>query len=224
MSRQAVVDKPTPDRFRVAMKASLWGWGLYWPGGGLILLLGGLDLIGIAVTVAGIIGFILMLRSGALEASSSRNMKEFLLERPMYLVAVLAIIVFLAPLFGPVENAGLRLFSFLFVGSLGFAAYELARWCKDTETPYRKSGADQVFMLLGIVGFAAMMVFFDAWSGLTGATAPATPMTVAVANWLNILYPALMLLVARPFRERLHSPFNLKLADDQPVPEEPVQA
>ena len=41
----ALARPPTLDRFRSALKFSLWTWALYWPGGGLLLLMGGLDLV-----------------------------------------------------------------------------------------------------------------------------------------------------------------------------------
>ncbi|MEA3165204.1 MAG: hypothetical protein QOJ26_48, partial [Thermoplasmata archaeon] len=77
------------------MKFSMWTWALYWPGGGLLLMVGGLDPISLVITLLSLATFLLLLLTGALRADSSRTMKEFMLERPLYLIVALAAFVVL---------------------------------------------------------------------------------------------------------------------------------
>jgi hypothetical protein len=97
----------TLDRFRAAMKFSLWTWALYWPGGGLLLMVGGLDPISISITLLSLAAFVMMLATGALRADSSRTIKEFLIERPLYLVVALAAFVALAAVVPNIESFAL---------------------------------------------------------------------------------------------------------------------
>lgn len=212
------------DRFRTAMKFSLWTWALYWPGGGILLLMGGLDPVSVAVTLLSFGSFVALIAFGALRTTSSRTMKEFLLERPMYLIAALAVLVLLAPIFAPSEDIGLRLFATTYLGGIVFAGVRLAQHLRSTDQSVFASRADQAFLVFGLVGLFALMVFIDAWLPLFRPEPLAgTPDTVALANWMNLLYPPLLMLGTRPFRERLRMPRRQPVDPTEPSPE-PVHA
>lgn len=195
------------DPFRTAMRFSLWTWALYWPGGGMLLLLGGLDLVSGLVTLGSLLMFIVLMAGGALKADSSRNMKQFMLERPLYLVAALVLLIALAPFFAPAEDMGLRLFSLVYIGGIVFAAVRLAQHLQAEDTGVMEARADQAFILFGLMFVGAGLVFLDAWLPLFGAASVGgSSATVAVANWLNLAYPPLLMLAVRPFREPLRWP------------------
>lgn len=206
------------DRFRIAMKFSLWAWFFYWPGGGLLLLWGGLDLASILVTLGSLAAFVLVLRAGALDSTSSRNIKEFLLERPLYLVLAFVLVIIGGALFSPLENVGLGLFATLYLGGLVFLGVRLVEHLRETDQPVFKSGADQMFILLALTGFAAFLVAVDALLAAFSTSLPAVPSTVAVFNWLNLVYPPLLLVASRPFREPLRNPFQRTPDDDGSAP------
>ncbi len=189
------------------MKFSLWMWALYWPGGGLMLLVGGLDPISIAVTVASLGSFIALIAFGGLTISTKGTKFEFFLERPMYLIGALVAIILVAPAFGFLTNFGLALFSALYMGSIVFAGFRLAGHLGATEQNAFAARADQPFIVFGIVGVCGFLVFIDAWLPMLGSSAVGGPaMSVAVANWVNLLYPPLLMLTTRPFREPLRRP------------------
>lgn len=196
------------DRFRVALRFSLWTWALYWPGGGLLLLYGGLDPISIAVTVASLGSFVLLLMTGALKADASRTMKEFVLERPLYLVAGLVLLIVLAAVVPTVEGFALLLFAGAWFGGLGLAAKRLAEHVQEEGIGFWRSRADQLLLTFAIAGFFSLLVLLDALLPLLneGDTLGSPSGLVAVSTWANLLYPAFVLIASRPFREPLKWP------------------
>ena len=204
--RPGAAVSPTLDRFRTALKFSLWAWALYWPGGGLLLLGGGLDPISIAVTLGCVLAFVALLAGGALRTTTSRTMKEFFLERPLYLVALLALFIGFAGLLPALENGGLLLFSACWLGAIGLVAYRWREHVRAAGMPVWSSKADQPFLVFGMVGLAAVAVFLDALLPVLAGKDTTLGMpsaAVAVCSWLSILYPPMVLLVTRPFREPL---------------------
>lgn len=193
------------DRFRTSLKFSLWAWALYWPGGGLLLIYGGLDPIGIAVTVSSLLAFVLLLASGALRANSSRTMKEFLIERPLYLLAALIVLVIVAALVPSMEGFGLLFLAALWFGGLGLATVRLVEHLRTEGTGVWASRADQLFIVFAISAFFSLLVFLDALLPIfaNGATLGSPAMLVAVSTWMNLLYPGFILIASRPFREPL---------------------
>lgn len=196
----------TLDRFRTALKFSLWAWALYWPGGGLLLLAGGLDPVSILVTAGCVLAFIALVATGALRTTSSRTLRDLFLERPLYLVALLAAFIAFASLLPALENAGLLLFSGVWLAAVGLVAYRWYEHVRAERVDVWRSKADQPFVVFGMVGFAALAVFLDAFvplfmghSASIGMPAPA----VAVVSWVSLLYPPLVLVASRPFREPL---------------------
>lgn len=182
------------------MKFSLWAWAAYWPAMGLMLLFGGMrDPVSLAVVVVSLGAFVLLVRGGALRATASRTIREFLIERPLYLVA--AVILFLAAgaAFPAMANIGLALFSGIFLASLLLVAWRLVAHVQAEGVGVFRSRADQLFILLAITVPGALLVFIDAWSAGVGNPAP----TVAAVNWLCLAYPPLLLLASKPFREPL---------------------
>jgi hypothetical protein len=196
------------DRFRVALRFSLWTWALYWPGGGLLLLYGGLDPISIAVTFSSLAAFVLMLATGALKADSSRNMKEFLMERPLYLVAGLVVLIVMAALVPSVEGFALLLFSTAWFGGLALATARLLEHVKEHGLGLWRSRADQLVIVFSLAGFFSALVFLDALLPILadGATLGSPSALVAVSTWANLLYPGFVLVASRPFREPLKWP------------------
>lgn len=216
---------PSLDRFRTALKFSLWTWALYWPGGGLLLLLGGLDPIGIAVTFSSLAAFILLLASGALRTTSSRNVKQFLLERPLYLVAALVVLIGVAAVVPSVEGFGLLLFATFWFGSLVQATLHLVRHLRETQQGILQSRADQLFLVFALVAFFSLLVFLDALLPLAageGTTTGSPAPLVAVGTWMNLLYPGMVLVASRPFREPLRNPLRRTRPDPMAVPASPV--
>lgn len=198
----------TLDRFRTALRFSLWTWALYWPGGGLLLLLGGLDPISILVTFGSLATFIGLLATGALRADSSHSMKEFLLERPLYLVAGLIVLMVVAALMPSVEGFALLLFSTLWFGGLAVSAARLIEHVRVQGGGIWGSKADQLLIVFAIAGFFSALVFLDALLPILadGATLGSPSMLVAVCTWANLLYPVLVLVASRPFRDPLRWP------------------
>lgn len=196
---------PSLDRLRTALKFSLWTWALYWPGGGLLLLLGGLDLVGILVTFGSLACFVGLLATGALRADSSRTMKEFLLERPLYLVGGLIVLIAVAALVPAAEGLALLLFAALWFGGLALVAARLVEHVRATGQTTWEARADQLVIVLVLAGFFSALVFLDALLPIfaDGATLGSPAMLVAVCTWMNLLYPALVLVASRPFRDPL---------------------
>jgi hypothetical protein len=190
------------------MKFSLWTWALYWPGGGLLLMIGGLDPISIAVTLLSLASFILLLATGALRADSSRTMKEFFLERPLYLVVALAAFIVLASAVPNIEAFALLLFAAAWFGGLGLVGFRLVEHVRSTGQSFWQSKADQLLVVLAMTGFFSALVFLDALLPLVadGTTVGSPSALVAVGSWMNLLYPGLILLASRPFREPLSWP------------------
>jgi hypothetical protein len=190
------------------MKFSLWTWALYWPGGGLLLMVGGLDPISLVITLLSLATFLLLLLTGALRADSSRTMKEFMLERPLYLIVALAAFVVLAAVMPSVESFALLAFATAWFGGLALTATRLVEHVGATGQSFWKSRADQLLIVFGMSGFFSALVFLDALLPLVanGATLGSPPELVAVANWMNLLFPAFILIASRPFREPLKWP------------------
>lgn len=198
----------TLDRFRSALKFSLWTWALYWPGGGLLLMMGGLDLISVLITFGSLATFVGLLVTGALKADSSRTMKEFFLERPLYLVAALIVLVVIAAIVPSIEGFALLLFATLWFGGLAVAGARLIEHVRSEGTGLWKSRADQLLIVFAIAGFFSALVFLDALLPLlaNGATLGSPSMLVAVCTWANLLYPVFVLVASRPFRDPLRWP------------------
>lgn len=195
------------DRLRTAFRFNLWTWALYWPGGGLILLLGGLDWKSMVFMAATGLQFAFLLGSGALRANSSRNMKEFFLERPLYLVGALVVFMAFGPIFGFLENVGLLLYAGLWVASYALIFLRLRDHLHATKQGIWASRADQVVMLAVLGGGFALLVFLDALLPyFNGATTQSPLALVATVTWVSLAYPALLLLATRPFREPLQRP------------------
>lgn len=210
----------TLDRFRVALRFSLWTWALYWPGGGLLLLYGGLDPVSIAVTLASLTSFVLMLATGALKADASRTMKEFFLERPLYLVAGLVVLVVAAALMPSVEGFALLLFAGAWFGGLVMAARRLVEHLRQNRLGVWSSKADQLLLVFGLAAVFSALVLLDALLPIVadGATLGSPAAVVIVCTWANLLYPAFVLIASRPFREPLKFPSRKERAAVAPKP------
>jgi hypothetical protein len=190
------------------LKFSLWTWALYWPGGGLLLIYGGLDPISIVVTLLALAAFIAMLATGALEANSSRTMKEFVLERPIYLVAALVLLIVMAALMPTVEGFALTMFAAAWFGGLVLCTRRLLEHVRAQGQGVWGSRADQLLIVFALAGFFSALVFLDALLPLiaNGATLGSPAGLVAVSSWMGLLYPGLVLLASKPFRAPLRKP------------------
>ncbi len=192
----------------------MWTWALYWAGGGLLLLLGGLDPVSLIFLGLCIAQFAIVMRGGALRPDASRNMREFMLERPFYLIGALVLLVFLAPVFSPLENGGMAAFSALHLGALVLCIVRLRQHLRANNLAVFASKADQAFILFGLMCVPALLVFLDAWIPLFGGTEiGGTQSSVAGVTWLSFFYPAGLLLAVRPFR----APLDFKRRKRAPV-------
>jgi hypothetical protein len=207
------------DRLRIALKFSLWTWALYWPGGGLLLLLGGLDPISIVVTFTSLAAFLFLLASGALKANSSRNIKQFFVERPLYLVAALVVLIVVAAAVPQVEAFGLLLFATMWFGGLGLTVLRLRDHLRTERKGVFESRADQLLLVLALAGFFSLLVFLDALLPMVnGQTTDSPSGLVAVCTWMNLLYPAMVMVAARPFREPIRVAFWRRTPDPMAAP------
>lgn len=213
---------------RTAMKFSLWMWALYWPAGGLLLLAAGMtDPLSIMVALGSLAGFLLVMAAGGVQASDSRDMREFLVERPLYVIGGAILLIVVASFFDPLQNIGLMLFSGLFLFSIALLGGRLWDHVRQNKLPLRASGADQVVIALLIALFSTAMIFLDALLPLLrSGTTNSTSTLVAVVNWMNLFYPPLLLLSMRPFRDRLQSPLERfrSRRGEASAPTEPVPA
>lgn len=206
---EALVPRPRSlDRFRTALKFSLWTWALYWPGGGLLLLLGGLDLVSVLVTFGSLATFVGLLATGALRADSSHTLKEFLLERPLYLVAALIVLIVVAALVPSAEGFALLLFAALWFGGLAVASARLLEHVRAQGLGIWGSRADQLLIVFALSGFFSALVLLDALLPIfaDGATLGSPSGLVAVSTWANLAFPVLVLVASRPFRDPLRWP------------------
>lgn len=210
---------PTLDRLRIALKFSLWTWALYWPGGGLLLLYGGLDPISIAVTFTSLAAFIFLLASGALRANVSRNMKQFFLERPLYLVGGLVVLIIAAAALPAVEAFGLLLFATMWFGGLALTGVRLMQYLREQDKGVFQSRADQLLLVLALAAFFSLLVFLDALLPMvTGGTVGGPSALAALCTWMNLLYPAMVMVAARPFREPIRLAFWRRRPDPMAAP------
>lgn len=208
-------------RFRTAMKFSLWAWVAYWPGGGLILLYGGLGWVSLLFLTATLLSLVALLASGVLRSDSSRNMKEFFLERPLYLLPALIVFIVFAALVPSSEGVGLFLFSGFYLGGIVLAVVRLLQHTRALgQNPYQ-SRADQLLILYGVVGLFALFVFLDAFLPLIGAGSTGTPgFFVAAGTWVSLFFPSLLLVASRPLRE----PIKWSLRRRERTPTTPAAA
>lgn len=196
------------DALRIAMRFSLWAWAAYWPGGGLLLAFGGLDPVSLAFATVALASFLLLLWTGALRPTASRNLRQFALERPIYLVAALGLVIVASGFLGAVANLGLALFAAVYLASILVVAYRAVQLAIVSSSGgflerLFRSKADQLVLTAALMAVFALLVFLDAIAkGASGIGTPAE--LVAFGSWLNLAYPALLLVAARPFREPLH--------------------
>lgn len=211
-------NQPEIDRFRVALKFSLWTWALYWFGGGaLLFLFGGLNPAGIVVLIGSLVAFGMLLMTGALETTSSRNMKEFFLERPMYFIGALVLMALVIPFLSMAMDIFLILAATVYFAATVFTLDRLLKVYKTQDQPFFQSGLDQTFIAVGISVFVAFLLFADAWTyAASGRAVSGPPVTVALANWLSLLYPPLILLGTKGLREPLHKP-RITSDDSEPA-------
>jgi hypothetical protein len=211
--------QPAPiDQVRTAVRFSLWSWAAYWPAMGLMLLLGGMrDPISVAVVVLSLGSFAILATMGALRTTSSRTMKEFLLERPFYLIAGVILAIGLGALVPTAAKLGLGVFSAVLLASLLLLGYRLVRYVDAQGVGVFRAKADQMFLLLLIVVPATLAVLYDA---VVAGGLGNPPATVAAVNWIGLAYPALLLLASRPLREPLQlvRVKRAPKADGKPVP------
>jgi len=198
-------------RVRTALKLTLWAWAAYWPAMGAMLLLGGMrDPVSVAVALASLAAFVLVLRAGAVDATASRSARELLLERPIYLVAGAIVVLFVGAAVPALASLGLATFALAFLGSLVLLAVRLVAHVNATGLSVFAAHADEMLLVIALSLPGALLVAFDAIvpSG-AGNSAP----SVALLNWLGLSYPLLALLASRGLRE----PLRLRRARKAPA-------
>jgi hypothetical protein len=195
---------PTLDRLRASLKFTLWTWAAYWPGGGLLLLNGGLDPISIAFTVSSLLVFLALVFGGALRSSKTGQFRELIVERPIYVLAALALFIAGASFFEFAENLGLLLFATLYFGGIIQCAIRIVQHVGATRQQIFATRADQLLLVVLGTGFFAFLVFMDALlPAFGGGTLGTEAAVVAVGSWANFAYPILVYWAAKPFREPL---------------------
>lgn len=212
-------DPSTLLRLRAALKFSLWAWAIYWPGGAILLLAFGMDVISILVGLAALGQFLFLLSFGFLrpDPKYSRNLKSFLVERPLYLVFGLIGFLLLGTLFAPSTNVALALFSALQVTGLVLVALRLMEHVRSLGIGIMAAKADQMVLVLAFTGLPALAVFWDAVVPLFGGPTLGNPAaSVALVNFINLGFPAMLVIASRPFGIRLSTP--RVLTGELPVP------
>jgi len=188
-------------RVRTALKLSLWTWMAYWPAMGLMLLLGGMrDPVSVTVALASGAALVLLLRSGALDATASRNARELLLERPTYLLAAAVLVLLLGAALPGVAHLGLALFSVAYVASLVLLAVRVVAHANASGKSVFAAHADELLLVVAMSLPGALLVAYDALVP-SGAGNPAA--SVAALNWIGLSYPLLALVASRGLREPL---------------------
>lgn len=209
------------DPLRSAMKFSLWTWAAYWPGAGILLLVGGMtDPTSIVVALLATAGFLLVLASGALrsEATDRKTAARWLLERPIYLLVLLVVLLAAGSFVQSAANIGFFVFSGLYFAGLVLCIVRLHQHVRRSRVGTFASGADQTYLLLGLMAVLAGIVFLDTFIG-AGVGVPAS--VGALFNWIQLLYPPLLLVAARPFREQLQLPLAAWVGGKLKVKAEP---
>ena len=199
---------------RVALKSSLWMWALYWPGVGVMLVGAGMrDPASLAVAVASLLSFVALARAGALSSTASRTMGQFVVERPIYLVAASVALLVGGSFIDTVAHLGAALLSALYGASLVLVAVRLRQYLVATGATLLRSRLDQLALLLAIASIGNLLVFLDAVTAGVGNSSA----TVAAFNWFALAYPTLLLLASRTVRE----PIRWRRAKED-VAEEPL--
>lgn len=195
---------PTLVRFRSALKFTLWTWAAYWPGGGLLLMMGGLDPISIAVTASSLVVFLALMLGGAFRSQLTNTWREFLLEKPIYLLAGLVAFTVVAATIPTAEGLGLAAFATTYLAGIAISIQRLLAHVKATGSGFVRGGADQALIVLAMTALFASFVFWDALVPLLGGPQVPTPaVIVAVGTWVNLLYPVALVLGTRSLREPL---------------------
>jgi uncharacterized RDD family membrane protein YckC len=177
-----------------------------------MLLAGGMsDPASIAVALGSAACFLLLMASGALRAEAgSMRLRELLVDRPFYLLGVLAVFIAVGATASSAAKLGLLLFSSIYLVALGMAAHALRQHLKARGLGVYASRGDQLYILLGAIAVPAALVVLDAMSS-NPVGGPSS--MVAVFNVLNLLYPPLLMVASRPFRE----PLRLRLVRPRPT-------
>lgn len=212
------------DRFLTAMKFSIWAWALYWPGGGLLLAGGGLGWAAVLITLGTAGVFVGLLATGALQPSRSHRVKQFITERPLYLLVLLLGMVVASNLASAFENPGLFLFASIYLAGLSLTLTRLVQWMRATgENPFQ-ARTDQTFIVVGMALLGAFFIWLDATLPLLGGSAVGgTSTTVILVNWVSLLYPPLLMVATRPFRDRLVLP-RVRVGVPERVDQGPIVA
>lgn len=184
-------------RVRMATKFSLWAWALYWPGGGVMIFMGGMPIASILLTIGSLLCFLGLILYGQLGTEDSNNRLQLFMERPLYLVGVLFALAIFAPLVGILAVIGLHLFATLLMVGTGFLLYTLIRFDASHEgSPYAHK-TDQMYIAAGIGFLAAFIMTLDSIFYAAGAPFIQSGIGVAGVNWMGILYPVFVLVASR---------------------------
>lgn len=189
-------------RLRAAMKFSLWAWAAYWPGFGIILAFQGMDPVSLAVCAFAIAQFVVFLRLGVLrpDPAYSRTLRSYLVERPIYLVFGLLVVLLLSSALSSVTNIGMTVASGFQLAALILLA-RAAHAHASAQGGYRASKVDQVLLTVLMCVVPALAVFIDSFrpEGVLGTSGQ----MVIVLNVVNLAFPVLLMLASRALREPL---------------------
>lgn len=194
-------------RYRTSLKFTLWTWALYWFGGGMMLISSMRDPVSLIIMALSGLSLVLLMLFGGLNIKDSHNMKEFLLERPIYLIAGFIVVAILAPIFTGLQNTALAIFAAFFLLSLGLQFARAIQLTRDQGGNPILARTDQVVIVLALSMFCSLLIFIDGMAqamdmGGVGNSASSG----AFVNIVSLAYPALILLASRGLRDPLRKP------------------
>jgi hypothetical protein len=200
------MDKLDYSPVRIALKFSLWAWAFYWPGGGLMLLFGGLDVLSVVVTLLSLGTFLSMMFFGQLDAEDSKSRWQFFLERPLYLVLLFFGMMAIVPIIGVLASIGIAVYGVILLGGCTYLIVTLVRFDRAHEGRAYDHKTDQLYIAAGIAWVSSFIIVVDGLMYAAGAPLIESAVGVAVVNWGGILYPVTAFAASRGIQSPLRRP------------------
>lgn len=191
---------------RIATKFSLWAWAFYWPGGGLMLLFGGLDVASILVTLASFLTFLGLMLFGQLDTEDSKNRLQFLLERPLYLVLVFFAVLAFVPVIGALATIGIAVYGLILLAGCTYLLVMLVRFDRAHEGTAFAHKTDQMYIAAGVTWFSSLIIVLDGILFASGVPLVQGNVAIGAVNWGGILYPIMVLAAGRGILAPLRKP------------------
>lgn len=191
---------------RIATKFSLWAWAFYWPGGGLMLLFGGLDVASVLVTLVSFLTFLALMFFGQLDTDDSKSRLQFLLERPLYLVLAFFTVLALVPVIGALATIGIAVYGVVLFAGCTHLLVTLVRFDRANDGSAFSHRTDQMYIAAGVACFSSLIIVLDGILFASGVPLIQNGVGVAVINWGGILFPVMVLAAGRGILAPLRKP------------------